>query len=132
MGFFQLLLYILFFLWIKCITRHFKTQIDEKKMCPWVGLEPTKVLYISRAEIEKFFVRFLVQVKIAKSPFEINWPLIIQCFKYFLATILMPLLWNENSHWIYIHGEMKQMSLQHKELQLRIMIFWILYFPLEF
>ena len=27
------------------------------------------------AEIEKFFIRFLVQVKIAKSPFEINWPL---------------------------------------------------------
>ena len=46
-----------------------------KKKCPWVGLEPTKVLYISRAEIEKFFVRFLVQVKIAKSPSEINWPL---------------------------------------------------------
>ena len=40
-----------------------------------MGLEPTKVLYISRAEIEKFFVRFLVQVKIAKSPFEINGPL---------------------------------------------------------
>ena len=27
---------------------------------------------IFRAEIEKFFVRFLVQVKISKSPFEIN------------------------------------------------------------
>ena len=28
-----------------------------------------------RAEIENFFVRFLVQIKSAKSPFEINWPL---------------------------------------------------------
>ena len=37
-------------------------------------LEPTKVSFF-RAEIEKFFVRFLVQVKMAKSPFEINWPL---------------------------------------------------------
>ena len=34
--------------------------------------EPTKVLYISRAEIKKFFVHFLVQVKIARSPFKIN------------------------------------------------------------
>ena len=40
-----------------------------------MGLEPTKVLYIFRAEIENFFIHFLVQVKIGKSPFEINWPL---------------------------------------------------------
>ena len=37
-------------------------------------LKPTKMSFF-RAEIEKFFVRFLVQVKMAKSPFEINWPL---------------------------------------------------------
>jgi hypothetical protein len=36
-----------------------------------VGLEPTS----SRAEIEKYFVRFLVQVKIVEFAFEINWPL---------------------------------------------------------
>ena len=37
-------------------------------------LEPTKVSFFG-AEIEKFFVRFFVQVKIAKRPFEINLPL---------------------------------------------------------
>ena len=46
----------------------------KKKILPSVRLEPTKVSFF-RAEIEKFFVRFWVQVKIAKSPFEINWPL---------------------------------------------------------
>ena len=51
---------------------HLRSDYRNKKVFPWVGLEPTKVLYISRAEIEKFFVRFLVQVKIAKSPSEIN------------------------------------------------------------
>ena len=32
--------------------------------------------YIFRAEIEKYFRSFLVQMKTAKSPFEINWPLV--------------------------------------------------------
>ena len=49
----------------------------EKKILPWVRLKPTKVSFFG-AEIEKFFVRFLVQMKIAKSPFEINWPLSVQ------------------------------------------------------
>ena len=40
---------------------------------PWVRLEP--MIYF-RAELQKYFVRFLVQVKIAKIPFKINWPLI--------------------------------------------------------
>jgi hypothetical protein len=73
--FFQLFLHLFLFIWIKYIIRHFKKQIIEKIICPWVGLEPTKVLYISRAEIENFFVRFLVQAKIVRSLFEINWPL---------------------------------------------------------
>ena len=90
MGFFQLLIYIFLFIWIKYITRHFKTQIDEKKICPWVGLEPTKVLYISRAEIEKFFIRFLVQVKIAKSPLEINWHL-RQLLQYWKKSWRLPI-----------------------------------------
>ena len=39
-----------------------------------MGLEPTKQ-YIFRAEIEKKFVRFLVQMKTLEFAFEINWPL---------------------------------------------------------
>ena len=37
-----------------------------------MGLEPTNIF---RAEIEKYFVRFLVQVKTVELAFEINWPL---------------------------------------------------------
>ena len=54
---------------------HLRPDFRKNKILPWVRLEPTK----PRAEIEKFFVRFLVQVKIAKSPFEINWPLKHPC-----------------------------------------------------
>ena len=50
---------------------HLRSDFRENEILPWVRLEPTK----PRAEIEKFFIRFLVQLKIAKSPFEINWPL---------------------------------------------------------
>ena len=39
--------------------------------------------YFLRAEIQKYFVRFLVQVKIAKSSFEINWPLVM----YLITTV---------------------------------------------
>ena len=42
-------------------------------------LEPTKDHFF-RTEIEKNFVCFLVQMKIAKSPFEINWPLVVWFF----------------------------------------------------
>ena len=42
----------------------------RKKVFPWVGLEPTKVGIISSGQ--KFFGRFLVQVKTGKSPFKIN------------------------------------------------------------
>ena len=50
----------------------FKTTNWRKKILPWVGLEPTKVSYLQG---RIFVVRFLVQVKIIESPFEINWPL---------------------------------------------------------
>ena len=36
-DFFQLLLHIFLFIWIKYITRHFKTQIDEKKIISLSG-----------------------------------------------------------------------------------------------
>ena len=62
-------------IWIKYITRHFKRTNDREKILPWVWLEPT--IYYFRAELQKYFLRFLVQVKIAKNPFEINWPLCI-------------------------------------------------------
>ena len=44
---------------------HLRSDFRKKKNTS------TKVSFFG-AEIEKFFVRFLVQVKIAKSPFEIN------------------------------------------------------------
>ena len=69
---FQMLKYINLSIWIKYITRHLKEKKWREKIHPWVGLEPT--MYF-RAEIQKYFARFLVQVKLAKSPFEINWPL---------------------------------------------------------
>ena len=43
----------------------------------WVGLEPTKFL---RAEIEKHFVRFLVEMKTLKFAFDIYWPLALANF----------------------------------------------------
>ena len=53
---------------------HLRSDFRKKKHFLEWGSNPRKY-YIFRAEIENFFVRFLVQVKIAKSPFEINWPL---------------------------------------------------------
>ena len=50
---------------------HLRSNFREKEYLLEWGSNPRKY-YIFRAEIEKFFVRFLVQVKIAKSPFEIN------------------------------------------------------------
>ena len=49
----------------------FKIRFQKKKNISSSGAQTHEL----RAEIEKFFVRFLVQMKSAKSPFEINWPL---------------------------------------------------------
>ena len=68
-----------------------KGQIEEKKIFPWVGLEPTKYF---RAEIEKYLVRFLVQVKTVELAFEINWRLV---------TILITLDWNWWWHYWVFH-----------------------------
>ena len=46
---------------------------EKEYLLEW-GSNPRKY-YSFRAEIEKFFVRFLVQMKISISPFENNWPL---------------------------------------------------------
>ena len=55
----------------KCIRisekAHLKSDLEKKN----ISLNPRKY-YTFRAEIEKFFVRFLVQMKTAKSPFEIE------------------------------------------------------------
>ena len=53
---------------------HLRSDFRKKEYLLEWGSNPRKY-YIFRAEIEKFFVRFLVQVKISTSPFEINWPL---------------------------------------------------------
>ena len=45
-----------------------KGQIEDRKIFPSLGLHPTN----SRAEIEKYFVRFLVQEKIVEFGFEIS------------------------------------------------------------
>ena len=74
-------------IWIKYITRHFKRTNYREKILPWVGLEPT--IYF-RAELQKYFVRFLVQVKIAKSPFKINWPLNHPTFLISLFPLCVP------------------------------------------
>ena len=50
---------------------HLRSDFRKKECRLEWGANPRKY-YICRAEIEKFLVRFLVQVKIAKSPFEIN------------------------------------------------------------
>ena len=52
---------------LKYLKSPFKIRFQKEKKNPWVGLEP-------RAEIEKYFVHFFVQMKPAKSPFEIIWP----------------------------------------------------------
>ena len=49
---------------------HFRSDFRKRYFLEW-GSNPRKY-YIFRAEIEKFFVLFLVQMKSAKSPFEIN------------------------------------------------------------
>ena len=70
---FQLLLYIFLIIWIKYITRHFKrTNYREKKYCLEWGLNPRS---ISGQNYRNISFIFLVQVKMARSPFEINWPL---------------------------------------------------------
>ena len=50
------------------------TKVIGHSKSLWVGLEPTKQ-YIFRAEIEKYFCWFLVQIKTVEFAFEINWPL---------------------------------------------------------
>ena len=50
---------------------HLRSDFRKKEYLLEWGSNPRKY-YIFRAEIEKFFVRFLVQVKISISPFEIN------------------------------------------------------------
>ena len=73
MGFISVIFYTFSYLFESNISPGIlKGQIDEKIFCPWVRFEPT----ISRAEIEKYIVRFLVQVKKTKNLFEINWPLV--------------------------------------------------------
>ena len=52
----------------------FNIRFQKKKYFLEWGSNPRKY-HIFRAEIEKIFVRFLVQMKRATSPFEINWPL---------------------------------------------------------
>ena len=55
---------------------HLRSDFRKKEYLLEWGSNPRKY-YIFRAAIEKFFVRFLVQVKISISPFEINWPLML-------------------------------------------------------
>ena len=50
---------------------HFRSDFRTKEYLLQWGSNPRKY-YIFRAEIEKYFVQFLVQMKTAKSPFEIN------------------------------------------------------------
>ena len=61
----------------KCIRisekAHLRSDFRKKKILEW-GSNP-RSYYIFRAEIEKYYVRFSVQMKTAKSPFEIIWPL---------------------------------------------------------
>ena len=47
-------------------------QIEDKKYF----LEYESTICISRAEIEKYFVQFLVQMKTVEFAFEIIWPLV--------------------------------------------------------
>ena len=57
---------------------HLRSYFRKKKL-PWVGLEPKKEIYF-RAEIQKKFVRFLVQMmKALKFAADIYWPLVIFC-----------------------------------------------------
>ena len=64
---------ILTYFLISYIIRHFKKQIDEKKYVPeWGSKVHRYYIFPGQKYVEKLFVRFLVQVKIAKSPFEIN------------------------------------------------------------
>ena len=49
-------------------------QIEDKKYFLEWGSNPRKY-YISRAEIEKYFVRFLVLEETGEFAFEIIWPL---------------------------------------------------------
>ena len=59
----------------KCIRAykkaHSRSDFRKKYFLEW-GLNPR--IY-HRVEIQKYFRLFLVQMKTAKSPFEINWPL---------------------------------------------------------
>ena len=50
---------------------HLRSDFRKKEYLLEWGSNPRKD-YIFMAEIEKFFVRFMVQVKISISPFEIN------------------------------------------------------------
>ena len=54
----------------KLIFQKSSTDQQGEYLLEW-GSNPRKY-YIFRAEIEKYFVQFLVQMKTAKSPFEIN------------------------------------------------------------
>ena len=54
---------------------HLTSNFREKEYLLEWGWNPRKY-YIFRAEIKKFFVRFLVQMKSAKSPSDINLPLV--------------------------------------------------------
>ena len=52
-----------------------KRQVKDKKYFLEWSSNPWKY-YIFRAEIEKYFVQFLVQMKVVEFAFEINWPLV--------------------------------------------------------
>ena len=75
MGFFQLLLHIFLFIWIKYITRHFKTQIDEKKNMSLSGARTHESTIYLQGRNKEIFRSFFCSSEIGKSPFEINWPL---------------------------------------------------------
>ena len=64
------------FIWIKYFTRHWNWR--EKIHISLSGARTHE----SISSGQKFFVRFLVQMKTAKSPFEINWPLIKSQFHH--------------------------------------------------
>ena len=65
------------------ICRTLKGQIEDKKIFPWVGLEPTKVSYLqgrNREIFRSFFwFKWKKQKVLLKTPpkgqFEVNWPL---------------------------------------------------------
>ena len=65
---------------------HLRSNFREKEYLLEWGSNPQKY-YIFRAEIDKFFVRFLVQMKISKFAFEKNWPLEFTALLYMIILV---------------------------------------------